>query len=148
MPVYTGTVDTSKEMILIKMGNSWYTVPNVQNAKITDCKLWGSDAERSMTGEFKGTLIGIFPKLSLTVGYQTASERAELSTLLNQAVTTVRAYNVSKQKFQIVPFYFGDVENTIGFWDKHGHFDSSGKYISNTLFDDVSFNVIATKRST
>lgn len=148
MPIYTKNVDTSTEMLLIKKGSSWYTVPNVQNAKITDCKLWGNDADRSLTGEFKGTLIGLFPKLSLTVGYQTASERAELSTLLNQAATTVRAYNVSKQKFQIVPFYFNDVENTIGFWDKHGHFDSSGKYISDTLFDEISFNVIATKKST
>ena len=148
MPIYEGTVDTSTEMILIKMGNNWYTVPNVQNAKITDCKLWGKDTARSMTGEFKGTLRGLFPKLSLIVGYQNASERAELSTLLNQAVTIVRAYNVSKQKFQIAPFYFNDVENTIGFWDKHGHFDNSGKYISDTLFDEISFNVIATKKST
>lgn len=146
MPIYTGNVDTSTEILLIKKGNNWYNVPNVLQAKFTDSKLWGEDTKRSMTGDFKGTLIGLFPKLSLTVGRQTASERAELATLLNQAVTTVRAYNVSKQKFEIADFYFNDVENTIGFWDTHGKF-VGGKYISETTFDEISFNVIATKKT-
>lgn len=146
MPIYTGTVDTSTEIILIKKGSAWYTVPNVLSAKIADCKLWADDTGRSMTGEFKGTLVGIFPKLYLSVGRQNAAERAELSTLLNQPVTTVRAYNVSKQKFVTASFYFNDVENQVDLWDNKGKF-SSGKYVSDSQFGEISFNVIATKKS-
>lgn len=146
MPIYTGNVDTSTELILIKKGADWYTVPGILSAKIADCKLWADDTGRSMTGEFKGTLVGIFPKLFLSVDRQSAAERAELSILLNQPVTTVRAYNVSKQKFVTASFYFNDVENQVDLWDKRGKF-SSGKYVNDGKFGEISFNVIATKKS-
>ncbi|MBP3446213.1 MAG: hypothetical protein J6K64_02950 [Clostridia bacterium] len=140
------TINNCTQPFAIKKGNVWYAFPkSVIEASIDDYKLWAEGSGRSMTGESKGTLVGIFPKLQIKIGRQTASERAVLTGLLNQAETTVRAYCVERQRFEQASFYFGDVVNKIKKWDKNGTL-ADGVYTNNSVFDSLSFSVIANKR--
>jgi hypothetical protein len=139
-------IETCKQPFAIKKGSVWYAFPKaVIEASIDDYKLWADGPGRSMTGESKGTLIGIFPKLQLKIGKQSASDRAVLTSLLNQAETKVRAYCVERQRFEQASFYFGDVVNKIKKWDKSGTV-SNGKYLNDSIFDAVSFSIIANKK--
>ena len=139
-------IETCKQPFAIKKGSVWYAFPkSVIEASIDDYKLWADGSGRSMTGESKGTLIGIFPKLQLKIGKQSASDRAVLTSLLNQAETTVRAYCVERQRFEQASFYFGDVVNKIKKWDKNGTV-SNGKYLNDSIFDAISFSIIANKK--
>lgn len=129
----------------------WYAFPGaVTEASLEDYKLWAEGSGRSMTGENKGTLVGIFPKLQLKIGRQTAPDRAVLTKLLNQPETKVRAYSVERQRFETAVFYFGDVSNKIKKWDKSGTLGAvSGAnqpYTNSSMFDALSFSVIANKR--
>ncbi|MBP3441710.1 MAG: hypothetical protein J6L62_02800 [Clostridia bacterium] len=133
------TIENCKDPFAIKKDNVWYSFPKtVVEASLDDYKLWAEGSGRSMTGESKGTLIGIFPKLQVKIGRQTAEERALLTSILNQAETIVRAYCVERQQFETASFYFGDVVNKIRKWNKND--------ISKSVFDSVSFSIIANKR--
>lgn len=140
------TISNCKQPFAIKKGNVWYAFPkSVVEASLDDYKLWAEGSGRSMTGESKGTLIGIFPKLQVKIGKQKADERALLVSLLNQAETTVRAYCVERKRFETASFYFGDVVNKIRKWDAKGSFEN-GTYRNNSVFDPISFSIIANNR--
>lgn len=147
------TIGTCKQPFAIFDGaTTWYAFPaSVVEASLEDYKLWAEGSGRSMTGENKGTLVGIFPKLQVKIGRQSAEERAILTKLLNKSSVTVRAYCVERQRFEQASFYFGDVTNKIKKWDKNGTLgtkSSSGvqSYTSKTVFDGISFSVISNKR--
>lgn len=145
------TIKNCKHPFAIKYGTVWYTFPKaIKEATISDYKYWASDSGRSMTGSMKGTLIGIFPKLQLTIGKQTADERAILCKCLNQTAATVRAYCVERKRFETASFYFGDVTNKIKHWDKYGTLGalSNGNqpYSCKSTFDSMQFSVIANDR--
>lgn len=76
---------------------------------VTYNKLWSSDTGRSMTGENKGTLIGIFPKISVTLGRMNEDDMSAIINLTMQARTNVRYYDVGKKELVTASFYFGDV---------------------------------------
>lgn len=139
-------IDSCKHPFAIKKGSVWYAFPkSVVEASLDDYKLWAEGSGRSMTGESKGTLIGIFPKLQVKIGRQTAADRAILTSALNQAETTVRAYCVERRKFEKASFYFGDVVNKIKKWDANGTFNSN-VYENNSIFESISFSIIANRR--
>ena len=145
------TIKNCKQPFAIKCGSTWYSFPKtVKEASISDYKLWGDDSGRSMTGSMKGTLIGIFPKLQVTIGKQNADDRAILCKCLNQTAATVRAYSVERKRFETASFYFGDVTNKIKHWDKHGTLGTlSGgnqSYACKSTFDSMQFSVIANDR--
>ncbi len=140
------TISTCKEPFAIKSGTTWYAFPKkCVDASLGDYKLWAQGSGRSMTGDNKGTLVGIFPKIELKIGRQRAEDRALMTRLLNQQSTTVRAYCTEREQFETASFYFGDVVNKIKKWDSHGTF-ANGKYKSNTLFDTLSISVISNNR--
>lgn len=149
---YTNTtVNTSKEPFAIKSENIWYTFPKaVKECTLSDYKMWSDDSGRSMTGESKGTLVGIFPKLELKIGQQNASERAQLLKLLNKAEATVRAYSVERERFEEASFYFGDAINKLKKWDKKGTLGTRNNgiqgYTNNSKFAEISFSVISNKK--
>ena len=77
------------------------------------CKLWSSDTGRSMTGENKGTLIGIFPKITVKLGRLSEDEMSALINLTNQARADVKYYDVGKKSLVTASFYFGDVSSEL-----------------------------------
>lgn len=77
--------------------------------KVAFCKLWSSDTGRSMTGENKGTLIGIFPKITVKLGRMSEEDMSAIINLTMQARTNVQYYDVGKKGIVEAGFYFGDV---------------------------------------
>ena len=91
-------------------GNGQYVTLGKQvGYTVQYCKLWSSDTGRSMTGENKGTLIGIFPKITVKLGRLSEDEMSALINLTNQARADVKYYDVGKKSLVTASFYFGDV---------------------------------------
>lgn len=84
-------------------------VSKIITYKVNYCKLWSKDTGRSMTGENKGTLIGIFPKLELQVGSLDGDEMDVFLSLVNRANATVQYYDPERKQLVSNSFYFGDV---------------------------------------
>ena len=100
-------------LVEIKKGSTYYKVPKIIDYEVQYCKLWSSDTGRSMTGENKGTLIGIFPKIVLKIGHLTASEMALFLSLVNQPRAKVKYYDTEKQTIIDEEFYFGDAQDQL-----------------------------------
>ena len=88
---------------------SFVTLGRQTEYKVQYCKLWSSDTGRSMTGENKGTLIGIFPKISVKLGRLSEEDMSAIINLTNQARADVRYYDVGAKALTTASFYFGDV---------------------------------------
>jgi hypothetical protein len=101
--------------------------------KVQYCKLWSSDTGRSMTGENKGTLIGIFPKISVKLGRLSEDDMSAIINLTNQARADVSYYDVGKQGLVTASFYFGDVSADL-------------ERKSTMYHKGVSFSIIANKK--
>ena len=101
--------------------------------KVAYCKLWASDTGRSMTGENKGTLIGIFPKISVSLGRMSEEDTSAIINLTMQARADVKYYDVGKKDLVTASFYFGDVSAEI---EKQRSMYHKG----------VSFSIIANKK--
>ena len=101
--------------------------------KVAYCKLWSSDTGRSMTGENKGTLIGIFPKITVELGRMSEEDTSAIINLTMQARANVKYYDVGKKDLVTASFYFGDVSAEI---EKQRSMYHKG----------VSFSIIANKK--
>ena len=96
---------------LLKIGET--NITKLVSYKVSYCKLWSSDTGRSMTGENKGTLIGIFPKLEITLGKMTEDEMANFLSLVNAASANVTYYDTERKEALTNSFYFGDAVDEI-----------------------------------
>lgn len=97
--IYTGD--------LVKIdGNA---IPHVVSYKISRAKLW-KDSERNMNGDVRATLIGIFPKIQMEVGYTTQEEMSELTALLDKAFFTVTWFDVREQQTVSAQYYASDYD--------------------------------------
>ncbi len=120
-------------MPLLKIGNT--DISKLVSYKVSYCKLWSSDTGRSMTGENKGTLIGIFPKIEITTGKMTAEETAKFLGLVNVASANVTYYDTEKRKNVTAAFYFGDAVDELKRGKDMGH-------------KPIKISIIAIKRRT
>lgn len=120
-------------MALLKIGST--DISKLVTYKVSYCKLWSSDTGRSMTGENKGTLIGIFPKIEITVGKMTDTEMASFLALVNKSSANVTYYDTEARRNITASFYFGDVTDEISRQKKMGH-------------KQISVSIIANKRRT
>ena len=100
----------SGDLLQIQNSNGQYVTLGKQvSYSVQYCKLWSSDTGRSMTGENKGTLIGIFPKITVKLGRLSEDEMSTLINLTNQARANVKYYDVGEKSLVTASFYFGDV---------------------------------------
>ena len=101
-------------------------------------KLWSTDTGRGLTGAWKGTLIGIFPKLTITIGSQNDDDRSLILKIFNSDLKKVKYYDTEKQSFIEKTFYFGDVIDEVK-WaignDKH-----------NISHKEIQVEIVATTR--
>ena len=122
-----------ESLVKIMVNNKWWEVPKIVDYEVQYCKLWSSDTGRSMTGENKGTLIGIFPKIVLKIGHLTESEMADFLTAVNQARAIVNYYDTELKTYRQNTFYFGDAQDQL-----HRQKNMSHK--------PISISIIACKR--
>ena len=106
-------------MALLKISGT--EIPKLVSYKVSYCKLWSSDTGRTMTGENKGTLVGIFPKIEITVGKMNEEEMATFLSLVNRASADVTYYDTERRQDITASFYFGDAADEIQRQSDMGH---------------------------
>lgn len=84
----------------------------IVEAKYGFNKLWSSDSGRSLSGAMSGTLIGIFPKLTLQFRKLTKSELEIIVPILDSARQTVTYYDPNKKQNVTMTTYSSDYEIT------------------------------------
>ena len=97
--IYTGD--------LVKIDGN--TIPHIVSYKIGRAKLW-KDSERNMSGDVRATLIGIFPKIQLQVGYTTQEEMSQLTQILDKDFFTVEWFDVRIQATISTKYYASDYD--------------------------------------
>lgn len=113
--------------------NRYVPLHGIASYKVTGHKLWGEDSGRSMTGSNKGTLIGIFPKLSISLVQMGEDDFNTILKLTDQGSTNVKYYDAATKSVLTNSFYFGDVP-----WEV---------VEANTMrFGECEFSVIANER--
>ena len=73
-------------------------------------KLWSSDSGRNLAGKQSGTLIGIFPKLTLQFRKLTQTELETIVPILDSANQSVTYYDPNKKASTTMTTYTGDYE--------------------------------------
>lgn len=97
--IYTGN--------LVKIDGK--TIPHIVSYKVGRAKLW-KDSERNMSGDVRATLIGIFPKIQMQVGYTTQEEMSELTQILDKDFFTVTWFDVRIQATVSTKYYASDYD--------------------------------------
>lgn len=100
--IYTGD--------LIKIAGN--KIPAITNYKVGRNKLW-KNADRNMNGSVRATLIGIFPKIELNIGYTTQEEMSKLCQILDQSYFEVEYFDVRTKGTTKAQYYAGDYANEI-----------------------------------
>lgn len=96
---------------LIKLNGQ--TIPYITSYKIGRNKLWGEDTGRNMAGKMKGSLIGVFPKIILEIGYITDEELVTLENILDAPSITVEYYSNKYKTTKTGSFYASDYEENL-----------------------------------
>ena len=86
-----------------------YAIPHLVDYKVSRAKLW-KDSERNMSGEVRATLIGIFPKIQLQIGYTTEDELSELTARLDKAFLDVMWFDVRTGETNTAKYYASDYD--------------------------------------
>ena len=84
----------------------------IVEAKFSYPKLWASDSGRNLAGKMTGTLIGVFPKLTLQFRPLTKDELNLIALMLDSANQSVTYYDPNKNKNITMTTYTGDWELT------------------------------------
>lgn len=87
-------------------------IPHIVSYKIGRAKLWKS-SERNMSGDARATLIGIFPKIQMQVGYTTQEEMSQLTQLLDQDFFEVEWFDVRIQATVKTQYYASDYDTEL-----------------------------------
>lgn len=82
----------------------------IVEAKYGYNKLWSSDSGRNLAGAQSGTLIGIFPKITLQFKPLTKSELEIIVPILDSPRQTVSYYDPNKKAQITMTTYTGDYE--------------------------------------
>jgi hypothetical protein len=109
LQIYNGTGSTLTYNGKSYANGAYVTLGKQISYSVQYCKLWSSDTGRSMTGENKGTLIGIFPKISVKLGRMSEDDMSAIINLTNQPRANVKYYDVGAKALTTASFYFGDV---------------------------------------
>lgn len=84
-------------------------LPYVTSYKIERAKLW-KNSERNMAGDVRATLVGIFPKIKVSIGYTTQEQMANLTRLLDRDFFEVEWFDVRVQETITAKYYASDYE--------------------------------------
>ena len=133
LQIYNGTGSSVTYNGKTYANGSYVTLGKQTEYTVQYCKLWSSDTGRSMTGENKGTLIGIFPKITVKLGRLSEDEMSAIINLTNQSRADVKYYDVGKKALVTASFYFGDVSAEL-------------ERKSTMYHKGVSFSIIANKK--
>ena len=86
--------------------------PFILEAKFGYHKIWGKDTGRNLAASWSGTLLGIFPKITVQFKKLTKSEVEEVTPILDEANQSVQYYDPKKKKKITMVTYTNDYEIT------------------------------------
>ncbi len=86
--------------------------PFLVEAKFGYHKLWANDSGRNLAGDQSGTLLGIFPKLTLQFRKLTKTELELVVPILDSARQETKYYDSHKKAKVTMTTYTGDYEIT------------------------------------
>lgn len=102
-----------KDAIEITVGNKTVSMGQyILEAKFGYHKLWAKDSGRNLAGSQSGTLLGIFPKITMQIGQLTESQIEELAPILDSAYQVTKYYDPHKKSNVFMETYSGDWELT------------------------------------
>ena len=78
------------------------------SAKYEFNKLWGSDTGRNLKGSFSGTLVGIYPKITLTFRKLTQAEMNLIAPILDSGSQSLTYYDPTTNSNKTISTYSGD----------------------------------------
>lgn len=84
----------------------------ILEAKFGYHKIWGSDSGRNMAGTWGGTLIGIFPKITVQFKKLTRSQLEQMTSILDSPSQTLKYYDPNKKNIVSMTTYTNDYEIT------------------------------------
>lgn len=96
-----------KDSIVI---NGLSVSPYLLEVKYGYHKLWGKDTGRNLAGENSGTLLGIFPKLTLQFRRMDREELYQLALIMDTPTQTVTYFDAYKNAYVTMETYTGDWE--------------------------------------
>ena len=82
----------------------------ILEAKFGYHKLWSEDSGRNLAGTQSGTLIGIFPKITVQFKKLSQKELEEIAPILDSAIQSITYYDPNKKKNITMSTYTGDWE--------------------------------------
>ena len=82
----------------------------ILEAKFGYHKLWSEDSGRNLAGTQSGTLIGIFPKITVQFKKLKQEELEQIAPILDKATQNVTYYDPNKKKNITMSTYTGDWE--------------------------------------
>ena len=82
----------------------------ILEAKFGYHKLWSEDSGRNLAGTQSGTLIGIFPKITVQFKKLNQEELEQIAPILDKAIQNVTYYDPNKKKNITMSTYTGDWE--------------------------------------
>lgn len=85
------------------------TIPKLVSYKVGRAKLW-KESERNMSGDIRATLIGIFPKIQVKIGYTTEEELSTITELLDASFFDVTWFDVRTKAVTTARYYASDYE--------------------------------------
>lgn len=121
------------KLIYFYRNGEWVSFDYVTGYKVTFCKLWSSDTGRAVNGDNKGTLIGIFPKLSITLGKMGEYDTSVFLQIVNKQECRVKYYDPEYRRTVENSFYFGDAVTDM-------------KRKKQMIFNPTEISVIANKK--
>lgn len=84
----------------------------IVEAKYGYHKLWGKDSGRNLAGDNSGTLLGIFPKITLQFGRLTKTQLETIVPILDSPSQSLTYYDPNKKTNVTMQTYTGDYDIT------------------------------------
>lgn len=94
--------------VLLKINGTDYTGSILTPFTIEKNKLWGDDTGRVMSGKMFGTLVGVYPKLTVTFHFKSEVAQSALLAELDTAWQSVEYYNPTTRTMVTMGTYTND----------------------------------------
>ena len=98
---------------LVKVNGEDFTAKVLKPFQVKRKKRWGSDMGEVMSGEVKGTFMGIFPEITIIFSPKTEAELSSLINTLDSTNQEIEYYEIGSGQLETIGTYTTDVEYQI-----------------------------------
>ena len=100
---------TNKDSLKVTVGNTTINLGDyATSVKYEYPKLWSEDSGRNLKGTMTGTLLGVFPKITVNFRKLSKTEMEDITKILDSSTQTVRYYDPKIKDYRNMSTYTGD----------------------------------------